>query len=98
MAHFALVFVIAALVAVAFASVLREKDIVGGTEVTTNTVFPYIASIRDSFNYHICGGSIVNNRYVLTAAHCVYQEMVLSVIVGTHLLSSGTTYNIISIK
>ena len=42
-----------------------------GAEVVPGSI-PWQASIRSSYtNAHICGGSIINNMWVLTAAHCV---------------------------
>ena len=32
---------------------------------------PYQVSIHKSSGDHFCGGSIIDNKYVLTAAHCV---------------------------
>lgn len=93
-----LLVVLAALAGTQAASVLREKDIVGGTEVTTNTQYPFMATVRDLFNSLMCGGTIINSRYVLTAAHCVADEQQVRVVVGSNLLSGGTTYNIILVK
>ncbi|XP_037806937.1 trypsin beta-like [Lucilia sericata] len=47
-----------------------DGRIVGG-EDTTIDKYPYQVSVR-LFGSHICGGSIVNNRVVITAAHCIY--------------------------
>lgn len=47
--------------------------IIGGTE-TSISDFPFYARLTlingDMFS-HICGGSILNQKYILTAAHCV---------------------------
>ncbi|XP_054728798.1 trypsin-3-like [Anastrepha obliqua] len=43
--------------------------IVGGSSAR-NIDVPYIVSLR-FYNTHFCGGSIINERTVLTAAHCL---------------------------
>lgn len=72
----------------AAAEILRLKGfpprIVGGYEATVGQV-PYQASIRlkyiDVRNFglgHYCGGSLITQRAVLTAGHCLrYQQLVL---------------------
>lgn len=43
--------------------------IVGGDEAGTNE-FPWMARLS-YFKRFYCGGMLINDRYVLTAAHCV---------------------------
>ncbi|XP_058128376.1 chymotrypsin-2-like [Anopheles ziemanni] len=43
--------------------------IVGGQNAAPNQ-FPYQASLRDANMGHFCGGTIINNCYILSAAHC----------------------------
>lgn len=56
-----------------------DSRIVGGFDATFNSV-PWQASIRyipyDGLfgNGHICGGSLINNRTILTAAHCLQDQ------------------------
>ncbi|KAI3382369.1 hypothetical protein SNEBB_006722 [Seison nebaliae] len=57
-------------------STFRAK-ISHGTIVRSNFDYPWRASLQLKLNktlgyIHFCGGSIINDRYLLTAAHCVY--------------------------
>nr|XP_031825821.1 trypsin-2-like [Nomia melanderi] len=46
--------------------------IVNGTKAALRQ-FPYQVSLRRSYNSrHFCGGSLIDEYYVLTAAHCVF--------------------------
>ena len=49
------------------------ENIVGGKNAKLGE-FPYMALIGQEFGgeiYYLCGGSLINKWYVLTAAHCV---------------------------
>jgi secreted trypsin-like serine protease len=62
--------------------------IVGGDELTlveTDEEYPWMVSLRDaSTGQHICGGTLVHSRWVLSASHCFYGQPAsnLSVYVG----------------
>lgn len=56
--------------------------VVGGIDVYPHE-FPYQISIQYNGNHH-CGGSILNQNYILTAAHCAKPTNATIVIAGGH--------------
>jgi secreted trypsin-like serine protease len=69
----------------------REGRIIGGSDAV-NGQFPYQVALRNSMNgSFFCGASIINNRWVLSAAHCTVNraQNSLLVVVGSALLNSG---------
>lgn len=82
----------------AFAAVLAlptqeiAPSIVGGVNAIPGE-FPYIASIQWvllGLSTHVCGGSIMNNIWVLSAAHCFTETPTLGrldILVGKHNLA-----------
>ncbi|XP_047534050.1 trypsin, alkaline B-like [Vanessa atalanta] len=80
-----------------------ESRIVGGSTVDISR-YPYLVAVlysQDSSVFrHICGGSIINNRSVLTAAHClVGSPSNYRLRAGSSFGNSGgRTYNVMSMN
>ncbi|KAF5285992.1 hypothetical protein FQR65_LT12989 [Abscondita terminalis] len=62
--------------------------IVGGTNAAEGQ-YPHQVSLRNRGS-HFCGGSIISPNWILTAAHCIGQDIMTSgIVVGTNRLSWG---------
>ncbi|KAL7886626.1 hypothetical protein AOLI_G00043470 [Acnodon oligacanthus] len=60
--------ILLALFAAAFATLVDDDDkIIGGYECPAHSV-PYMASLN--IGYHFCGGALINELWVVSAAHC----------------------------
>uniref|UniRef100_A0A2K6CGE8 pancreatic elastase II n=1 Tax=Macaca nemestrina TaxID=9545 RepID=A0A2K6CGE8_MACNE len=58
----------------------------GGEEARPNS-WPWQVSLQYSSNgqwYHTCGGSLIANNWVLTAAHCISSSRTYRVVLGQH--------------
>ncbi|XP_031351316.1 chymotrypsin-1-like [Photinus pyralis] len=71
------------------ASIKNDWRIVGG-QAAAEGAYPYQVSIRVG-DQHNCGGSIIDDTYILTAAHCLvgFEFVPMSVTVGSNTLNKG---------
>ncbi|XP_017873130.1 PREDICTED: chymotrypsin-1 [Drosophila arizonae] len=61
-----------------------ESRIVGGTDAPEGWA-PYQVSIMNTFGEHVCGGSIIGQHWILTAAHCLeWPIQYLKIVTGTN--------------
>ena len=74
------------------------KPILSGINTIAHS-YPWMVSIgfTDSINsfIHICGGSLINSQYVLTAAHCVDKNVIYPLFANHRnqsLISMGRVY------
>ncbi|EDW90942.1 trypsin theta [Drosophila yakuba] len=68
----------------------REGRIVGGVD-TTIRAHPYQVSLQTKSGSHFCGGSLINEDTVVTAAHCLVGRKISKVFVrlGSTLYNEG---------
>ncbi|XP_038218571.1 venom serine protease-like [Zerene cesonia] len=72
--------------------VKKTTRIVGGEDAKPNEYPMMVAVIEQGSSTVMCGGVIISETYVLTAAHCVERKNYrnIGVVVGEHDLSTGT--------
>jgi len=69
--------------------------IIGGTEARPNS-WPWQVSVQNAGGSHRCGGSIINNQWILSAVHCCVDRGItdsplnVKIRVGSHNLRSST--------
>jgi len=61
----------------------RDAYIVNGKDARIGQ-FPWQASLQTSSGFHFCGGSLVSDRWVVTAAHCTDGGRQIYVVMGQH--------------
>lgn len=71
----------------------RSDRIINGHEAA-NGQFTYVVSLRQSqSSQHICGGAILNNRWIVSAAQCTNRSIV-AVVGLTNIPDGGKTYKL----
>ncbi|WNG48378.1 DUF1986 domain-containing protein [Archangium minus] len=75
----------------------QGQEIVGGSDTSIST-HPWQISLQFTSGSHLCGGSILNERWILTAQHCVDQSGAFSVRSpsSVRLAAGGTNLSTIS--
>ena len=75
----------------------KPSRIIGGGEVTPYSLPWQVAFVRRGSNTPFCGGTLISDRHVLTAAHCTSDNRNYDVIVGEHRITStedGTRHSV----
>jgi secreted trypsin-like serine protease len=85
------------LISVCLASAKKPTSrIVGGNEAFVRQ-FPFAAAIyvRKDDGTYFCGGTLINNQWVLTSAHCVQNAVSFTIQLGSNTLQGNDTNRIV---
>ncbi|XP_061096477.1 mast cell protease 1A-like [Conger conger] len=69
----------------------QDSNIVNGREAKPHSR-PYMVSVQQN-KRHICGGFLVSDSFVMTAAHCLTWGQTLTVLLGAHDISESQKSN-----
>ena len=72
-------------------SSIVPEHIVGGSAVTPHSIPWQVALVDPGLNKPWCGGTLISNRHVLTAAHCT-QRKTFEIVVGEHDTATSSPY------
>ncbi len=79
----------------------KISRVVGGDEVTNPNSWPWMVALIDSratsnYDGQFCGGSLIDSKWIVTAAHCLFDgngnklnPSIINVLLGTHDLTDG---------
>ncbi|XP_019207503.1 trypsin-3 isoform X2 [Oreochromis niloticus] len=63
------------------------SDIIDGEKAPENSM-QYMASVQNNNGHHVCGGFLITEDFVVSAAHC-YNWTLTHVVLGNHNLKNG---------
>lgn len=72
-------------------SSIVPEHIVGGSSVKAHSIPWQVALVDPGLNKPWCGGTLISNRHVLTAAHCT-ESSNFEIVVGEHDTTASSTY------
>ena len=71
------------------------KERISGGSIAAIEDYPHQVSLRYDGNIFICGGSIIGNRHILTAAHCLENLVsTFAVYTGSSLSTTGQPHRV----
>uniref|UniRef100_A0A182N2T7 Peptidase S1 domain-containing protein n=1 Tax=Anopheles dirus TaxID=7168 RepID=A0A182N2T7_9DIPT len=84
------VLVLSALLVATSAIGVPDRRIVGGIDAVAGDA-PWMVSLRNSINSHLCGGTLLSNRFVLSSANCLSGRIATATmaVAGTRFLNTA---------